>query len=258
MTPRTKAVTGFAERLVDEAEAIVTQADKDGYRVRVIGGAGIQLLLGSRLESGLARELRDIDLIIRRRHAPALEKLLVSRGWSPAREFNALNGARRLLFHDPRSDAQIDVFIGAFEMAHKLPLIDYLDQPGPALPATALLMTKLQIVELNSKDLADLYALLAGSELDSGHHASISISQIAELTSSDWGLHHTFELNIERLAQRLPESALSPTGAQKVRQSLSVIAGAMDKVPKTRTWKLRARIGERKRWYEEPEEVDRG
>ncbi|MEA2245211.1 MAG: hypothetical protein QOD24_4767, partial [Solirubrobacteraceae bacterium] len=40
--------------------------------------------------------------------------------------------------------------------------------------------------------------------------------------------------------------------------SIDAIAEAMERAPKTRAWKLRAKIGERKRWYEDPEEVDRG
>jgi len=29
-------------------------------------------------------------------------------------------------------------------------------------------------------------------------------------------------------------------------------------VPKSRKWKLRARVGDRVRWYEDPEEVEKG
>jgi hypothetical protein len=38
---------------------------------------------------------------------------------------------------------------------------------------------------------------------------------------------------------------------------IDAIDAALHEAEKSHSWKLRARIGERKRWYEEPEEVHR-
>ena len=245
----------FKERLVEEGQELVVAAEARGLALRLIGGVGIRLLLGDRFDPAFERRHQDIDAITRRRDARGLEGLLRERGWVPAREFNALNGARRLLFHDPSSDAQVDVFVEAFEMCHKLRLADRLDQPGPALPATDLLMTKLQIVELNAKDRSDLYALLRGCELGPDDPTAIDPGRVAVLTAADWGLHHTLELNLGRLTEGLdasPEEART-----RIAEAIAAIAAAMDGAPKGRAWKLRARVGERKRWYEDPEEVAR-
>jgi hypothetical protein len=234
----------FSDRLVEEGAALVAAAEERGLAVRLLGGVGIRLLLGERFDPAFERVHGDIDAVTRRRDGQGLEALLAERGWAPAREFNALNGARRLLFHDPASTAQVDVFVEAFEMCHALPLADRLDQPGPSLPATDLLMTKLQIVELNAKDRSDLYALLDGCE-----DGALEPERVAELTARDWGLHHTFELNLGRLLEGgAPELA---------RTRIEAIAAAMEAAPKSRSWRLRERIGERRRWYDEPEEVDR-
>jgi hypothetical protein len=239
----------FNDRLVEEGAGLVAAAEERGLAVRLLGGVAIRLLLGERFDPAFERVHRDIDAVTRRRDAPGLEALLAERGWAPAREFNALNGARRLLFHDPASEAQVDVFVGSFEMCHSLPLADRLDAPGPSLPATDLLMTKLQIVELNAKDRSDLYALLAGCEVANGDPRALEPARVAELTAGDWGLHHTFELNLARLLEGdVPEVA---------RPRIEAIVAAMETAPKSRGWKLRERIGERRRWYDEPEEVDR-
>lgn len=243
----------FLDRLPDEGRGVIADADARGLRVRLIGGIAIKLLLGDRFDAAFERPYGDIDVLCGRKDGRGLEELLSARGWEPAKEFNALNGARRMLFHDPRSSAQVDVFVGEFSMCHTLPLADSLDRPGPSLPATDLVMTKLQIVELNAKDRSDLYALLSGCDVGDGDHASIEPSRMAALTSGDWGLNHTFELNLAKLRAGV-DAGEGPAGAAV---AIDALIGAMEAAPKSRGWKMRARICERKRWYELPEEVDR-
>jgi hypothetical protein len=251
------ATVAASDRLLDEARQLVLAAEQQGLTPRLLGGVGIRLLLGPRFDSAFERPLRDIDLIVRRRDARRLEALITARGWEPARQFNALNGARRLLFHDRGSEAQIDVFVEVFQMCHALPLADSLAQPGPSLPATELLMTKLQIVRLNEKDRDDCYALLHASAIAAGDPAAIDVVRIARLTAGDWGLHHTFELNLARLSADLGAHALSTEGVHTITDALAALSHALASEPKSRGWRLRARIGERKVWYDEPEEVKR-
>jgi hypothetical protein len=243
----------FAPRLLEEGQGLVEQAGGQGLAVRLMGGIGIRLVIGDRFPERYARTYGDIDIMVSKRDARAVEELLPARGWDPATAFNALNGARRLLFHDPAGDAQIDVFVESFEMCHSLPFADSLQRPGPTLPATDLLMSKLQIVSLNAKDRSDLYALLMGCDLRDGDHRAIEPERVAVLTGRDWGLHHTFELNLGRLREGLAAGE----APAEVGEAVDALATAIDQAPKSRAWKLRARIGERKRWYEDPEEVDR-
>jgi len=243
----------FLNRLPEEGRGIVGDAEERGLRVRLLGGIAIRLLLGDRFDAAFERPYRDVDVLCGRKDGRGVEALLSARGWEPAAEFNALNGSRRLLFHDPGSEAQVDVFVGEFSMCHALPLADSLDRPGPSLPATDLVMTKLQIVELNAKDRSDLYALLAGCEVGDGDPAAIEPARMASLTSKDWGLHHTFELNLAKLR----EGVAAGEGPAAAAGPIDALAAAMEAEPKSRGWKMRARIGERKRWYELPEEVER-
>lgn len=243
----------FLNRLPEEGRGIVADAQERGLRVRLLGGIAIKLLLGDRFDAAFERPYGDVDVVCGRKDGRGLEELLAARGWEPAAEFNALNGARRLLFHDPGSKAQVDVFVGEFSMCHTLPLADSLDRPGPSLPATDLVMTKLQIVELNAKDRSDLYALLAGCDVGDGDPTAIEPARMASLTSRDWGLHHTFELNLAKLR----EGVAGGEGPAAAAVAIDALAEAMEAEPKSRGWKMRARIGEKKRWYELPEEVDR-
>jgi hypothetical protein len=118
-------------------------------------------------------------------------------------------------------------------------------------------MTKLQIVHLNEKDRDDAYALLEGCPIGSDGPATIDPARIAHLTGRDWGLQHTFELNLSRLTKDLGSRSLPADSTQVIAGAIAALSEAIEAEPKSRGWRLRARIGERKAWYDEPEEVRR-
>jgi hypothetical protein len=254
--------------LEDEARRLLAAADTSSLPLGLLGGMGIRLLLGERLDPRFRRDIGDLDFITTRRAGAAVEALLTAHGWQPDRRFNALNGARRLLFEDPAGARRVDVFVGAFEMCHRLPLLERLDGYGEVLPAADLALTKLQIVALNPKDRGDLYALLlacevgeGGSEAQAGSARGaapvLDAQRIATLTGGDWGLHHTLELNLDRLRDGLAETELSTSERELLGRRVAALQVALEQAPKSRAWRLRARVGERRRWYDDPEEIAR-
>lgn len=253
---------GIRESLADEARRLLAAADAKSLPLGLLGGMGIRLLLGERLHPRFQREIGDLDFITTRRAGATVETLLTAHGWQPARHFNAVNGARRLLFEEPAGARRVDVFVGRFEMCHRLPLLERLNGHGEILPATELALTKLQINALNAKDRGDLYALLLVCELtDRDREASgdpaIDVRRITTLTGVDWGLHHTLELNLARLRDGLAETDLPATQRELLLERIAGLSEALEQAPKSRAWRLRARIGERRRWFEEPEEIAR-
>lgn len=239
-----------------EAQRLLDAMAERGLEVRLLGGIAIRLAVGARLHPSLIRPHNDIDLITTKRDGSGVEATLTELGWEPNREFNALNGARRLLFSDPATGHKVDGFVEGFEMCHRLPLVESFGRSERTLPPADLLLTKLQIVELNAKDRGDCYALLLrfppGSK---AQPETVDVPWIAELTSRDWGLHHTLAINLGRLREGLGETELGTPEQATINATIDRIEAAMEAAPKTRGWKLRDRIGERKRWYEEPEEV---
>ncbi len=242
--------------LIDEARRLLAAAGARGAPMRLLGGMGIRLLLGERMDPRFHREIEDLDFITTRRGSREVERLLGEQGWAPEERFNALHGHRRLLFHEPGGERKVDVFVETFEMCHSLPLAQRMEVGGETLPAAELAMTKLQIVKLNAKDIGDLYALLDALEVAEHDQDAINAARIAQLTGADWGLHHTFELNLARLMDEVGATLDEPS-ASRVRQRIAALQRALQDAEKSRAWRLRARIGERKRWYEEPEEVER-
>jgi hypothetical protein len=242
-----------------EARRLLAAIEGAGVDARLIGGMAIRLLAGDRMPSTFERAIQDLDFILAKRHRQQFNSLLIEAGYQPQERFNALHGAHRLLYDDLSHDRQVDVFVESFSMCHELPLADRIPFRRQTLPAADVLMTKLQIVRLNEKDRRDLYALLHTHDVSPGSNAedTVDVDRIVALTSNDWGLQHTFELNLDRLRDGLSEQLLDPAEAAAIAQRIDVIAKALADAPKTRKWKLRAKVGERKRWYDEPEEVDR-
>jgi hypothetical protein len=248
--------------LVKEASRLLGAVAAAEVPARLIGGMAIRVLLGERLDPIFEREIADLDFVCAGGAGGRLGEVLARGGYQGDEQFNALNGARRLLFWDPERGRQIDVFVGRFEMCHELPLAERLEVRADTLPAAELLMTKLQIVELNRKDQGDAFALLDGAEVTDADRAedgrdAINAARIASLTAQDWGLQRTFELNLERLRGGVGELALPEPCREAIAARIERLLVAMEEAPKSRRWKMRARIGERKQWYEEPEEVQR-
>jgi hypothetical protein len=220
----------------------------------------IRILCGERLDPVFEREIADLDFVVPKGEGRDLGELLEAEGYDPDKEFNALNGARRMLFWDRANDRQVDVFVGAFEMCHELPLAERVDARPGTLPGADLLLTKLQIVNLNRKDATDACALLASlpvAEGEAGSGPVIDAAYVASLSSGDWGLQHTIELNLDRLGPIAEELALDGAGKERIHAGIEALRAAIEAAPKSRRWKMRDRIGERKQWYETPEEVDR-
>jgi hypothetical protein len=162
-----------------------------------------------------------------------------------------MNGRERLLFFDDANGRQVDVFVSSFRMCHEIPLEGRLDGHDHTVPLAELLLTKLQIVELNVKDVSDAVALLGSCDV-TDDDAGVNATRVAELTADDWGLWRTITRNLEEVAQHLDRYDVDrEVVAERLRELLQRIEAA----PKSRGWKLRDKIGERKRWYELPEEV---
>ncbi|MGI8968724.1 MAG: nucleotidyltransferase family protein [Chloroflexota bacterium] len=155
------AQNGPLPRAEAEAERLTAAAREQGITAALIGGIAIYLRCPSASHPPLQRDYKDIDLVTTKSMAQRLTRLLESRGYTPDKRFNALNSGQRMLFWDELHARQLDVFIDEFEMCHKFDLRKRLaiDPTASALPLADLVLTKMQVVEMNLKDMKDLAAL---------------------------------------------------------------------------------------------------
>jgi len=166
-----------------------------------------------------------------------------------------MNGNERLLFHDLPHGRQVDVFVGSFRMCHVIPLTERLSPEHRTVPLAELMLTKLQIVELNEKDVRDTLLLFHGHDVADHDRDTVNSRRIAELCANDWGLWRTITHNLQRCRELIGGYDLLDADRQRICDRLGAVLERIEAEPKSRGWKLRAKIGERKRWYELPEEV---
>jgi hypothetical protein len=241
--------------IVQDALRILHEAASTNVPVRLLGGLAILLHTPQDVDRALLREPRDIDFITKQGRGKEVIALLSRLGYEANRQFNAINAGVRQLFYDVANERQIDVFVGSFSMCHSLPLASRIDLEELTVPLAELLLTKLQIVKLNEKDQRDIFALLSGHPVGSEDEEMINGSYIASLCAEDWGLWRTTKINIERAREALQQYIQPPDRRSVVAERLSELQNRIDAAPKSRRWRLRDRIGDRKRWYEDPDEV---
>jgi hypothetical protein len=238
---------------VAEATRLIDAATERGLTARALGGTAIYLQSPGR-QPLLPRAMKDIDLVVRRDEGAALIELLAQLGYVGDEMFNALRGSRRQLHRDPVNGRDLDVFVEEFSLCHTLPIAARLTREPYTLPLAELLLTKLQIVELNERDERDVYSLVYHHEVSSDGGTGIEADVIAELCAADWGLWRTCKGTIERCVADVGGYGLDATASATIAERLARIWERVEAEPKSGKWKRRSRLGERKRWYDEPEE----
>jgi hypothetical protein len=238
---------------VEETRRLIAAAAAQGLLLRALGGVALYLLAPEG-KPRLPRPVKDIDLAVPRGAGRPAARLLEQAGYVGDEMFNALHGSRRLLFTDPGLERHVDVFVGEFSMCHEIPLTGRLDREPLTVPPEELLLSKLQIVEATANDQSDVYSLLVHYEVGAGAGAGLDASFVAGLCARDWGLWRTCTGSIDRLLANLESSPLDPGEAARVQARLEALRGYLEAAPKTMKWRLRSQVGDKVRWYQQPEE----
>jgi putative nucleotidyltransferase-like protein len=247
-------MTGILEDIVAEGERLLGLASRDGLPLRLLGGVAIRIQ-APEVPPALTREYKDLDLAVTKKRATDADKLLREAGYEPHVSFNAMHARERGLYFDETHGRQVDLFIHSFRMCHEIPLGDRLERTDQTVPLAELLLTKLQIIEVNEKDIRDTVLLFHGHAITDDDSA-VNGARIAELCGADWGLWRTITANLDRCRDHVTDYDLPAPERARVQERLDALLERIEAEPKTRGWRLRAKVGDRKRWYDLPEEVE--
>jgi hypothetical protein len=247
---------GPLPQILDEAHRLATAALEQDVPIRLVGGLAVRIRVDEAFHPGLSREYKDIDFVTLKGRNKQVAAFIESMGYEPQAQFNAMNGHERLLFFDLANERQLDVFVGAFRMCHEIPITKRITLDPMTLPLAELLLTKLQIVSLNEKDLRDVIAILHHHEISDHDGDTINADRVARLCAEDWGLWRTCKMNVERVHEGIDGYDIAQSERAVVEDRLDRLWERIAAEPKSRGWRLRDRIGDRRRWYDEPEEVD--
>jgi hypothetical protein len=253
-----------------EGLRIVDLADERGLLVRLMGGMAVRAHAPAWAHRTRRVEV-DLDFATRARDRPAFFRLLEESGYTADKRHNALFGGAQGYFVDVPRRRPVDVLVDKLEMCHRIDFGSRLAASTPTLPLAELLLSKLQIVKINRKDVLDALILLAEHPLgdgDGAHDArsgiqSFSVPRILGYTSGDWGWWRTVSGNLDKLDQFLASDLVpgdldlgngKPSTYDPAAQ-IRDLRAAIDGAPKSTRWKMRSVLGERAPWYALPEEV---
>ncbi len=240
--------------ITEEAARLARLVVAHDLPLRLMGGLAIWLRSPTVRLAPYRRTYGDLDFVASSSQGRLLTGFLGDQGYVPEKLFNALHGASRLNFKAADGRWTIDVIFDVFQMSHRIDLRGRLSDPAGTLELADLLLTKLQVWEVNRKDLGDAACLLADHAVDRGAPDAIDTARVLALTSADWGLCHTVERNLDRVAARW-RAEPGQDARYDAAANAEALLSAIRQAPKTVAWKARARIGERVRWYETPEDV---
>jgi hypothetical protein len=250
----TPPVTVILDDIRAEAERLATSAIATGVPVRLMGGLAVWLRAPSVRRPPFAREYADLDFAADSGARSVVRAFFEGQGYVPEKLFNALHGAQRLNYAAPDARWTIDVIFDVLSMSHRLDLRESLASNEPTISLADLLLTKLQIWEINRKDLGDILCLLADHPLGESGGETIDLRRLRAILGSDWGFAHTVERNLGKVVELWSTQPVA--GARfDVAAQVKVLRAEIDAAPKSLAWKTRAKIGERLRWYETPDEV---
>jgi hypothetical protein len=240
-----------------EADRILDVAGRAGLVLRLVGSVAIlRRCPNHALLASSDRVYRDIDFAGRKKEARDIQELLARLGYVEDREVFVVSEGARAIFCGASNGVHVDVFYEKLDFCHTIPLQNRLQVDAPTLPLAELLLAKMQIVKINEKDFVDMIALLLEHPLGDSDADTLNVARIASLCAEDWGLWRTATMNLEKL-QQFASSHPKLDAGQKARLVAQVggLHRRLDAEPKPLAWRLRARIGERMKWYNDVEEV---
>ncbi len=247
------------KKLLDESVRIVDFARERELTLRILAAAAIRQHCPNfgYLQDALGRKIGDIDFASYNKYTSRIAELIVCLGFEEDVTVTAFGGGR-LIFNRKTDGRHCDVFFDKLSMSHVISFEGRLEIDYPTVPLADLLLGKMQIFELNEKDIIDTIVLLREHAVGMGDDETINSAYFSQLCSRDWGLWRTVTMNLGKVSSLLPGyPALSDPDRLDVRAKLDKLSQLIESHPKSLPWKLRARVGEKRKWYNDVEELYR-
>jgi len=242
----------------NELKRILTASEKAGLTLRVIGSLAFQMHCPryGYFQQALGRAYTDIDFAAYRKQTKEINILMAGLGYAEDREVFIVSEGDRAIYNNPQNGLHVDVFYDKLDFCHVIHWNGRLEVDNPTIPLAEMVLEKMQIVKINEKDVIDTIMLLMEHPLGKEDREIINIERISALCAQEWGLWRTTTMNLDKVKQ-LAMGYPQLTDEQK-RHVVSQVDSAIqriDKEPKSLAWRLRARVGDRVKWYKEVDEV---
>jgi hypothetical protein len=247
------------EKLIkSEGERIVGEAKKRNLHLRLLGAIAFQAHCPkfSLLTTRLNRVLSDIDFAAYGGEHARISAMMRELGYEDQPMVTALYGDRRTIWDNRSNGMHVDIFFDKLEMNHDISFQNRLDIDSLTISLVDMLLEKMQIVYINEKDIVDTVMLLREHDVGEPCPETIDAPYVAKLLSNDWGFYYTCTTNLRKVRERLSTyQELSDEDRADVIAKIEKLLKIVEDEPKAMGWKVRARVGTRKKWYRDVEEA---
>ncbi len=251
---------GRAERdkFENELRRILKASDEAGVLLRVIGSLAFQMHCPryGYLQQAMGRAYTDIDFAAYSKQQKPIQTLMSQLGYVDNQEVFIVSGGERSIFDRSEIGLHIDIFWEKLDFCHVIRWTGRLEVDSPSIPLAELLLEKMQIVQINEKDVIDTIMLLLEHPLGDSDQETINMKRVAELCAADWGLWRTTTMNLGKvrlLSQGYEQ--LTPEQKNTIEAQVLQALARIDEEPKSMAWRLRSRVGDRVKWYKDVDEV---
>ncbi len=242
----------------NELQRILKASRDAGLTLRVIGSLAFQMHCPKYgyLQAAMGRAYTDIDFAGYGKESREITVLMAGLGYVENEQVSLFSEGNRAIFDNHDIGLYVDVFYDKLDFCHPIPWGGRLDVDSPTIPLAEMLLEKMQIVEINEKDIIDTIMLLLEHDLGDTDAETINMSRVAELCAGDWGLWRTTTMNLDKV-QRLAQDYEQLEAGHKAEVTARVEAALarIESEPKPLAWRLRARVGDRVKWYKDVDEV---
>lgn len=252
-------MTVTVEEFLSQALMILEKAEASGIHLRLLGSIAFRVHCPKNVQilDQMQRELTDIDFVGLSQERKKYQSFMLASGYEVDKGLLVATEGSRFFFKNPQTGLGVDIFVDKLEFCHTVWLKDRLELDKPTITLVDLLMEKMQIVEINPKDLKDTAVLLLEHELGEGDRDKIDVKYLTKIMSDDWGFYYTLSTNLGKCRQFLNESnILSDNQKVIVEHRIEGIIKALEESPKSMRWKMRAKIGTRMPWYQKVAEKE--
>jgi len=264
------------QKIMGDALKIVNEGAKLKVNLRLLGALAIRIHCEEFSE--LHRKLKrlgsedrvftDIDLIGYSKERNKVRMLMEDVfGFRYSDQFMLMHGKERLLYFHPEGLYHVDIFFDKLKFSHDIYFGSSQDKGRlsldfPTISLADLLLEKLQIHEINEKDIKDIIVLLRAHDISvEDQKEAINAKYIAKVLADDWGFWYDAKMNLDKvrfyMGKYLEDGILSKMDFEDVCGKLEKLINFIDGEPKTKNWKKREKIGTNKKWWRPVEEIMR-
>ena len=242
---------------LEEARHLTDEAQKQGIILRVMGPIALHYYfpdyvdLYRSMERLGDRVFTDIDYAAYGKYRNKLVPFFEAHGYELEKRAAMLSGGTRMIFFGAKIP-MIDVFFDKLNYNHPIDYRGRLEIHPLCVSLADLMLQKLQIVQINDKDLKDAMLLFLAAPVSDTDKNAINAKYVAKLFSDDWGFYYTATINLKRIKEAMAGvRALTDDHRDIIAEKVDYFLKFIEDTPKSGKWKSRAKAGTGKPWYQE-------